>query len=245
MPASAYRLIYWPMIPGRGEFLRVILEDVGADYVDVARLDPSQGGGIPAVTDFLQAPGEGLRPLACPVLVADDLVLAQSPAIAMFLGEQHDRLPSSSGGRHQVLQVLLTMADLVAEVHATHHPVGTSLYYKDQQKVAQQAAALFHQHRLPRYLAWLESVLDENGSGVLVGDITTVADLWLLPLLDGLAYAFPRAWGTLQPKLPHLREAWRVLAARPSLSAYRASDRHLPYNEHGLFRHYPALDVQP
>ena len=32
-----YELYYWPSIQGRGEFIRLTLEEAGADYVDVAR----------------------------------------------------------------------------------------------------------------------------------------------------------------------------------------------------------------
>jgi len=32
-----YELYYWPTIQGRGEFVRLALEEAGADYVDVAR----------------------------------------------------------------------------------------------------------------------------------------------------------------------------------------------------------------
>ena len=34
----AYELYYWPDIQGRGEFVRLALEEAGADYVDVARV---------------------------------------------------------------------------------------------------------------------------------------------------------------------------------------------------------------
>jgi glutathione S-transferase len=45
-----YQLYYWTGIQGRGEFVRLALEDAGADYVDVARED-----GDDAIMPFLQA----------------------------------------------------------------------------------------------------------------------------------------------------------------------------------------------
>ncbi len=32
-----YELFYWPGLQGRGEFVRLALEEAGADYVDVCR----------------------------------------------------------------------------------------------------------------------------------------------------------------------------------------------------------------
>ena len=40
-----YELHYWPRIQGRGEFVRLALEQAGAEYVDVARGPKSSGGG--------------------------------------------------------------------------------------------------------------------------------------------------------------------------------------------------------
>ena len=241
---TPYRLVYWPTIPGRGEFVRVILEDVGAAYIDVARLPEAEGGGSRAVVGFLADPPPGLRPLACPVLVADDLVLAQSVAIAMLLGERHHRLPGDGAGRYGVQQVLLTMTDLVAEVHSVHHPISTSLRYEDQREAAIVGARPFHAQRLPKYLDWLERLLADNGDEVLVGAGTTVADLWVLPLLDGLDYAFPRSMAALAPRVARLRGLRDRVASRPPLVTYLASARHRPHNLSGIFRHYPELDRQ-
>ena len=49
-----YQLYYWPSIQGRGEFVRLALEEAGADYVDVARKPESEGGGRPAVQRMLE-----------------------------------------------------------------------------------------------------------------------------------------------------------------------------------------------
>ena len=35
-----------------------------------------------------------------------------------------------------------------------------------------------------------------------------------------------------------------TVAARPRIAAYLASDRRIPFNQQGIFRHYPALDAK-
>lgn len=43
-----YQLYYWPTIQGRGEFVRLALEEADADYVDVAR-ESGKGSGVAAL----------------------------------------------------------------------------------------------------------------------------------------------------------------------------------------------------
>lgn len=33
-----YELIYWPTLPGRGEHVRLLLEEAGAEYTDTAHI---------------------------------------------------------------------------------------------------------------------------------------------------------------------------------------------------------------
>jgi len=46
----------------------------------------------------------------------------------------------------------------------------------------------------------------------------------------------------LEPKYPQTAAVHDSVAARPRIAAYLASDRRIPFNEHGIFRHYPELD---
>jgi len=88
-----YELHYWPMIQGRGEFVRLALEQAGADYVDVARLPHEDGGGIDAMMDRLDA--EPLRPpFAPPFLKAGDEVVSHVANILQFLGPRLDLVPA-------------------------------------------------------------------------------------------------------------------------------------------------------
>lgn len=240
MPPTQYALYYWPTLPGRGEFVRRVLEVAGQPYVDVARLPEPAGGGIAPIQRVLRGELGGLRPLAPPVLLADDLVVAQTANICIWLGERHGLAPADEGGRLAARQLQLTVADLVAEVHDTHHPVDTAAYYEDQRAEAAARAAAFRTHRLPKFLGYFAEVL--AGRPWLLGDAVSYVDLSVAHCLDGLAYAFPRAFARVMAAHPTLAALQARVAALPALVAYRASDRWQPFNANGIFRAYPELD---
>jgi len=239
-----YQLYYWPNIPGRGEFVRLVLEEAGAPYVDVGRQTREQGGGIEAVIAFYAGKSQGHPVFAPPVLKHGELVLAQTAAICHFLGRRHGLAPRDEAGEMHALELQLTIADLVDEVHDTHHPVSAALYYEDQKPAAKRRAAHFVKERLPRYLGYFERVLQEGRGDWLVETGISHADLSLFQALEGLAYAFPRGFARASEDIPYvlaLRERVRV---RPRIAAYLASERRLPFNQEGIFRHYPELDAR-
>ncbi len=84
-----YELYYWPTIQGRGEFVRLALEDAGADYADVARGSKRQGAGIPAMLRLLDGRTVARPPFAPPFLRAGSLIIGQTANILLFLGERH------------------------------------------------------------------------------------------------------------------------------------------------------------
>jgi glutathione S-transferase len=243
MTPTPYELYYWPEIPGRGEFVRLVLEDAGAPYVDVARRPRKEGGGIEAVVAFYSGKSAGHPVFAPPVLRAGDLVLAQTAAICHFLGRRHGLAPRDEAGELHALELELTIADLVAEVHDTHHPISSALYYDDQKAEARRRAAHFLEARLPRFLGYFERVLRHNGGGVLAGDDVSHVDLSLFQVLEGLGFAFPRAFAKCSDAVPGLLALRERVRARPRLAAYLASDRRVPFNQDGIFRHYPELDT--
>ena len=241
--STSYELYYWPNIPGRGEFVRLVLEEAGVPYRDVGRLPAEEGGGIEPVVAFWQGESEGPPVFAPPVLKQGDLVLSQTAAICHFLGCRHGLAPPDEAGRARALSLELTLADLVVEAHDTHHPVSAWLYYEDQQEEAKRRAPHFVSERLPRFLRFFERVLADNGGDVLVGDDVSHVDLGLFQVLEGLAYAFPRGFAhasELAPAVLALRERVRE---RPRIAAYLASDRRVPFNQEGIFRRYPELDA--
>jgi glutathione S-transferase len=240
---APYELYYWPTIPGRGEFVRLVLEEAGAEYVDVGRRPREQGGGIEAVLAFYAGRSAGHPVFAPPVLRHGELVLAQTAAICHFLGRRHGLAPRDEAGELHALELQLTIADLVDEVHDTHHPISAALYYEDQKPAAKRRAAHFVAERLPRFLGYFERVLRAGGGEALVGTQISHADLGLFQALEGLAYAFPRGFAHASEATPAVLALRERVRARPRIAAHLASERRLPFNQEGIFRHYPELDA--
>jgi len=239
-----YQLYYWPNIPGRGEFVRLVLEEAAAPYVDVGRQSKDQGGGIEAVIAFYAGKNQGHPVFAPPVLTHGELVLAQTAAICHFLGRRHGLAPRDEAGELHALELQLTIADLVDEVHDTHHPVSAALYYEDQKPAAKRRAAHFVKERLPRFLGYFERVLLAGGGDWLVETSVSHADLSLFQALEGLAYAFPRGFARASEATPRVLALRERVRARPRIAAYLASERRMAFNQEGIFRRYPELDAR-
>lgn len=242
---APYALYYWPMLPGRGEFVRLVLEQAGVQYDDVARRPADEGGGVPALFALLKAPGPGMAPLAPPVLVHGEFRLAQTPSICAYLGALHGLAPESEGARAEAMQLQLTLADLVAETHDTHHPVGTGEYYEDQKVEALRKSRHFVDMRMPKFLRYFERVLQANGGEHLVGNGLSYVDLSMNQVMRGLEYAFPRAYAHYRGELPGLIALRERVDGLERIAAYRASERCIDFNEDGIFRAYPELDLVP
>ena len=233
-----YQLYYWPSIQGRGEFIRLALETAGADYVDVARSE----GGMPAMMTLME--GARTPPFAPPFLKDGDLLIAQVANILLHLGPKLGLAPGDEAGRLFTHQLQLTVTDLVSEVHDTHHPVASGLYYEDQKPESQRRAGDFLEHRAPKYLGYFETVLSRNPAGPshLAGAELTYVDLSLFQVIEGLRYAFPKAMKRIEARLPRLVALHGAVAGLPKLKAYLNSPRRIAFNEQGIFRRYPELD---
>ena len=236
----AYLLYYWPGIQGRGEFVRLALEDAGAAYDDIARTR-----GVPELMEAMKNLDPTRRPFAPPFLKDDELLIGQTANILYYLGPRLNLAPGNEAGRFWVNQLQLTIADMVAEAHDTHHPVAAGLYYDDQKPEALRRAQDFTHRRMPKYLGYFEAVLANNqdGASYLAGQGATYADLSLFQLVEGLAYAYPKAIAHLAPRIPRVMALREAIASRPRIAAYLQSPRRLPFNEEGIFRHYPELDA--
>lgn len=232
-----YELFYWPGIQGRGEFVRLALEEAGAEYVDVARRE----GGLELLNAALEI--EEYPAFAPPFLKAGEQTIGQVANILLYLGEQHALAPRSEPGRLWAHQLQLTIADLVTEVHDTHHPISVSLLYEDQKPEALRRAADFVEMRIPRFLGYFARLLtNPEPRDWLVGDKLSYADLSLFQVIEGLRYAFPKATRRMENEYPALTALRDRVAARPNIAAYLASDRRIPFNQDGIFRRYPELD---
>ena len=236
----AYQLYYWPSIQGRGEFVRLALEEAGADYVDVAR----RRGGVAEMQRLMEA-AVAHPPFAPPFLRDGEVLIGQTANILFYLGRRHGLAPRDEAGRLWAHQLQLTIADVVDEAHDTHHPIASSLYYEEQEAEARRRAADFIANRIPKYLGYFEGVLERNPQGErrLIGRRVSYCDLSLFQLVAGLRYAFPRAMAQLGPRFARVSALHDRIAARPRVAAYLKSPRRIAFNEQGIFRHYPELDA--
>lgn len=233
-----YQLYYWPQIQGRGEYVRLALEEAGVDYVDVAR----GTGGEQKLVAFMQGARQKHPPLAPPFLQAGRRVIGQTANILLYLGEREGLAPRNPAGRLWTHQLQLTIADFVAEAHDSHHPIAPSLYYEDQRAEAKRRSRHFRAERAPKYLGYFERVLKRSRGPYLLGRRLTYADLSLFQVVEGLRYAFPRAMKRLEKKIPRVVALHNRVAKRPRIKAYLASPRRIAFNEMGIFRHYKELD---
>jgi glutathione S-transferase len=240
-----YELHYWPTIQGRGEFVRLALEAAGAPYIDVARGAEQSGQGLPATLHHLSDAGELHPPFAPPFLKDGGLLIGQTAAILLYLAPTLKLVGRSEQARIWTHQIQLTIADMVTEAHDTHHPISADLYYEDQKAEALRCARAFCAARLPKFLQWFEQIVVRNPAGPrhLVGGRLSYADLSLFQLVEGLRYAFPKAAAQALAQTPGVVALRDRVAALPKVAAYLRSERRIPFNEQGIFRRYPELDI--
>jgi glutathione S-transferase len=240
-----YELYYWPTIQGRGEFVRLALEESGAAYEDVAR-ERDNGAGLGALMQLLEGRKQGKSPFAPPFLKAGRLLISQTANILQFLGGRHGLAPQDEAGRYWVQGLQLTVTDFVAEVHDSHHPIASGLYYRDQKKEARRRTADFLGNRLPKFLGYFETVLARNRrtDRYAAGAKLTYVDLSLFQIVAGLRYAFPRTMSGAARRYRRLYSLHARIQERPRIAAYLASARRIAFNTDGIFRHYGELDRQ-
>src|SRR5215471_9841700 len=195
-----YELYYWPEIQGRGEYVRLALEEARAAYIDVAR----EPGGTGAMMRMMEQ--GATPPFAPPFLKAGKLVIGQTANILLYLGARHGLAPKAEGGKLWVHQLQLTITDFVLEIHDTHHPLGPSLYYEDQKAPAKKRTEEFWASRVPKYLDYFEDLVAANGGAFVTGRRLTYVDLSLFQIVEGLRYAFPKHMRAFEENVPHLIE---------------------------------------
>jgi glutathione S-transferase len=236
-----YELYYWPTIQGRGEFVRLALEEAGADYVDVARRRGKRG--VPAMMKFIEGPRANRPPFAPPFLKAGKLVIGQTANILFYLGTRLGLAPRDEAGRLWLHQLQLTITDLVVLIHDTHHPITGYLYYEQQRAAAKLYSKYFWRYRLPKFLRYFERVLDRSGGPYILGRRLSYVDLSLFQIVEGLRYAFPTRMKRFERKVPHLIALHDRVARRPRIAAYLASERRIPFSQWGIYRYFKDLDA--
>lgn len=235
-----YELYYWPTIQGRGEFVRLALEEAGADYVDIAR----RGGqrGVPAMMKLLDGKRVARPPYAPPFLRAGKLLIGQTANILLYLGARLGLAPRDAAGRLWVHQLQLTIADLVTHIHDTHHPISGWLYFEQQRAAAKLRTRDFWRYRVPKLLGYFERVLARSGGPYLLGRRLSYADLSLFQVVAGLRYAFPKRMRRFEKKVPRVIAVHDRVARRPRIAAYLASERRIAFSKWGIYRYFKELD---
>ena len=236
-----YELYYWPDIQGRGEFIRLALEEAGVKYVDVAR-QPGKNSGVPALVKHLDGATTKTPPFAPPFLKVGQHIIGQTANILLYIGARHGLAPGNEAGRLWTNQLQLTIADFLVEIHDTHHPLGGGLYYEQQKPAAKRRSQEFIMQRIPKYLNYFEHIIERNAARWMVGRRLTYADLSMAQIMAGLHYAFPRAMQARRRRYPRLHALHEAVFARPNIRRYVNSGRRLAFNDEGIFRHYPELD---
>ena len=235
-----YELYYWPEIQGRGEFIRLALEEAGADYVDVAR---RRKGGVAAMMQLMNGKRVARPPFAPPFLRAGKLIVAQTANILFYLGPHLRLAPRDEAGRLWAHGLQLTISDLVVEIHNTHHPVSGWLYFEEQRPAARRRSKDFWRYRVPKFLRYFERVLERNGGRFLVGRRLSYVDLSVFQIIEGLRYAFPKRMQRFERKVPGLVALHDRVAARPRIKAYLASPRRIAFSQWGIYRYFKELDA--
>ena len=233
-----YELYYWSKIQGRGEFVRLALEEAGADYIDVARRH-----GDAVIAKFIERKGEKHSPFAPPILKAGKVVIAQTANILFYLGPRLGLAPKDEAGRLWVHQLQLTITDLVVEIHDTHHPVTSWLYFEEQVPSAKRRTKDFWRYRVPKFLGYFEKLLARSAGPWLLGRGLCYADLSLFQIIEGLRYGFPKRMKRFEKKIPRLIALHDRVAKRPRIAAYLASERRIPFSQWGIWRYYKPLDA--
>ncbi|KAK3301450.1 glutathione S-transferase [Chaetomium fimeti] len=243
-----YNLVYWPGIPGRGEHIRLALEEAGAEYTDTE-------GGVDEVLTTIKDPGDEINPpvFAPPILKHGELTISQTSNILLYLAprlglvQDVDQNPDAL---YRVNSLALTALDgLSNEPHDCHHPISSGLYYEDQKEESKRRSEDYVKNRLPKFLSYFERVLASKSSGDgpwLHGGSLTYADLVLFQCVDGLKFMFPKATAKLEKEGKHVGvfALHRAVGERPRIAAYLKSPRRQKYSD-GIYRYYEELDIDP
>lgn len=258
MTPPKYTLLYWPGIPGRGEFIRLLFASTQTPYSDPASTSKSGINSVlSAIDSSLTLDPTGNPPAFAPPALrvsgagkqGKDLVIYQTPAILAYLGDKLGMAGEDESEKYWVMAHTLTALDLNNEAHDTHHPISVSQYYEDQKAESEKKARQFRDERIPKFLGFFERVLKGNkengGEGkYLVGNKLSYADTTVWHILSGLKFAFPKEMEFRMKEFPGLFETfYPSVEGREGLKEYLASEKRQPFSM-GVFRYYPELDRQ-
>ena len=203
----AYRLYYW-RLRGRGEQIRLLLNELGQDYEDVY---VSKDRGFPE----LKAQGAGVLPFgSVPMLEDGEFRLVEGPAIMTYLGRKHGLTPGDLESAARVDAIVLGAEDMRM---AYFRQLG------DDERAGARRARFVEGDWPERWLRAWDGLLTLNGdNGFLVGDSVTPADLAVFDALDAIVtWVDGAGFGAFE----RVGSFYRSILARPAIAAYVASDR--------------------
>ncbi|KAK6514551.1 hypothetical protein TWF281_004749 [Arthrobotrys megalospora] len=246
-----YELLYWPSIPGRGEYVRLALEAAGVPYKDTTNESKDGISSLIGLISRGDITESDESPALCPPILrvsGSSVLLSQTPNILLYLGD-HEGLAPTDDNKYLVHQYTLTALDLCNEAHNSHHPVGVGLYYEDQKPEALRFVKEFRGSRIAKFFGHFDKIIKYNKSkhpntSYLVGEKLSYADTTVWQVVDGVSFAFPKKVEELKKEkgFEDLFAWYEKLKEEEWLKSYLESKRRLGYSS-GIFRHYAELDV--
>jgi glutathione S-transferase len=243
--AYEWTVVYHPCnFKGRGEFLRLMLEDAKISYKDTGTdlygpsgmMDAFRGSVDAVTADEKSQPFPLLYPPAIlhrPVGGdgCQQIMVNQVGACMIYLGDELGYAPTTHAEKARANCVLLNSLDYISEGRSSFHPVDNKKSYKDQKDEGDRKSKLFSQDRMLVYLHYFNKIVKKNGksqSPIAGGSNITYADFALFQVVDATAFQFnsefyANAWDSA--RVPELKEHYVWMKARPNLQAYFASDR--------------------
>ena len=236
---------------GRGEFLRLMLEDKGVPYdnsgdglygpngsMDMFRGSPQ---AIDRDADAATAsPPCDVHPVLYPPAIwhrptdgsGPPVLINQVGACMIYLGDVLGYAPSTTAERARANQILLNALDYISDGRSSFHPVKNHMSYNEQKEEGDKESKAFAQGRMLSFLHHFDKVARRNASGpqspIAGGPALTYADFALFHVLDATAHQFnsehyEQAWD--KADVPALKQFYQWMMDRPNLKAYFASER--------------------
>lgn len=225
MSSETWKLYYWDMCPGRGEYVRIVFEEAGVQFLEDRDniLEKVIKGGM-----------EGFPAFAPPVITRGDFKLSQTPVICEYLGKHFNLYPASDTDVWHARQINLTIHDFQADGRNVFHAKQFTASYFGQEAETQGHIDWFRKERLPRWLLYFEKLLqaNDNGRSFVIGDKLTYVDLGLLQVLRNAANQFSDEW--IKMDIPLIKAFKQRMEARPNLAAYFKSDRCQPFEGNSM-----------
>lgn len=241
-PPVEWTLLYHApgKMKGRGEYLRLLLEDAGASYensdvnlygptgmMDAFRASPEAIDKINDHYPVFFPPAIWHRPVS-----GEEVLINQVGACMIYLGDQLGYAPQSAAETARANCTMLNALDYVSDGRSSFHPIKNSMSYKDQKEEGDKVSKEFSQTRMKLFLHHFNKVIKSNGSSpenpIAGGSTVTYADFVLFYALDATASQFnsefyEKAWDNTN--VPELKAYYKWIQARPKLQAYFKSDR--------------------